>query len=374
MTANTRTRPPFRADHVGSLLRPKKLLDARQRWKEERFSRDALTTLEDAAILEVVAMQESVGLKSVTDGEFRRDDWYLDFIFRLNGIERGDETFPIPFSGGDHFIATKINVTGRVSCPPGGIMSDHYAFLHHVTGETAKITIPAPSMLRNLFVESTAISREIYPDPEEFWVELGQSYHDVLMGLAAIGCRYLQLDDVNTCLLCSDELRALNRAAGRDPDALLEQFISVNNAAVADRPPDMAVTTHMCRGNYRSQWCSSGSYDAVAEKYFNAMNIDGFFLEYDSDRAGDFTPLRFLPKGKFAVLGLVTSKTPELESRDDLKRRIDEAARYAPLEQLCLSPQCGFASTHQGNRLSEDDQRRKLALVVEVADEIWGSA
>ncbi|MBI2992620.1 MAG: 5-methyltetrahydropteroyltriglutamate--homocysteine S-methyltransferase [Gammaproteobacteria bacterium] len=367
-----RTTPPFRADHVGSLLRPKKLLDARQSWKDGRLAREELAALEDAAILEAVAMQEGVGLKSVTDGEFRRDDWYLDFIFSLDGIERGDETFPIPFSDGDPFTATKINVTGKVACPPGGVMRNHYAYLHHVTEETAKITIPAPSMLRNLFVESTDISREAYPDPEEFWVDLGQAYRDVMMELASCGCRYLQLDDVNTCLLCNDELREMNRKAGRDPDALLDMFISVNNAAIAERPEDMVVTTHMCRGNYRSQWCSTGAYDTVAEKYFNGMDIDGFFLEYDSERAGGFEPLRFMPRGKFAVLGLVTSKTPQLESKDDLKRRIDEAARHLPLEQLCLSPQCGFASTHQGNRLSEDDQRRKLTLVVEVADEIWG--
>jgi len=374
MTANPRIRPPFRADHVGSLLRPKKLLEAREKWKAGQLSREGLATLEDAAILEAVAMQEAVGLKSVTDGEFRRDDWYLDFIFSLEGIERGSETFPIPFSNDEHFVATRIDVKGRVRCPPGGVMCNHYAFLHDVAAVTAKITIPAPSMLRNLFVESTAISSRAYPDPEEFWIDLGQAYNDVLKALASAGCRYLQLDDVNTCLLCNDDLREMNRKSGKDPEALLDQFIRANNAAIVNRPSDMAITTHMCRGNYRSEWCSSGSYDAVAEKYFNGMNIDGFFLEYDSDRAGDFAPLRFLPKGKFAVLGLITSKTPQLESRDDLKRRIDEAARYAPLEQLCLSPQCGFASTHQGNRLTEDEQRRKLALVVEVAEEVWGNS
>lgn len=368
------TRPPFRADHVGSLLRPRKLLDARQRWKSGGLSREELTILEDAAILEVVAMQESVGLKAVTDGEFRRDDWYLDFIFGLTGIERGDETFPIPFSDGEAFTATKFNITRKVTCPPGGVMRDHFAFLNSVTSRTAKITIPAPSMLVNLFADVINISRQAYSDPEEFWDDLGKAYNDVMQAFAAAGCRYLQLDDVNTCLLCNDELCEMNRKAGRDPDALLDQFITLNNAAVDGRPPDMAITTHMCRGNYRSQWCSTGGYDAVAEKYFNGMNIDGFFLEYDTDRAGDFAPLRFLPKGKFAVLGLITSKTPRLESRDELKRRIEEAARYAPLDQLCISPQCGFASTHQGNRLTEDEQRRKLALVVEVAEEVWGGA
>jgi 5-methyltetrahydropteroyltriglutamate--homocysteine methyltransferase len=251
-------------------------------------------------------------------------------------------------------------------------MRDHFEFLDSVTRETAKITIPAPAMLRNLFAEATLIDRAAYPDPEEFWNDLGIAYNRVMNEFASAGCRYLQLDDVNSCLLCSAELREEIRKGGREAETLLSQFIHLNNAAVAGRPPELAVTVHMCRGNYRSEWVTSGGYEAVAERYFNEMDVDGFFLEYDSERAGDFAPLRFLPKGKVAVLGLVTSKTPELEPADELKRRIEEAAKVVPLEQLCLSPQCGFASTQEGNRLTEDQQMQKLELVVQVAEDVWG--
>jgi 5-methyltetrahydropteroyltriglutamate--homocysteine methyltransferase len=368
-----RSRPPFRADHVGSLLRPKHLREARAQMQRGRLPVEELKEMEDDAIRRVVTLQEDLGLRSVTDGEFRRDNWYLDFIFGLTGIERSAEQFDIPFSGGIAYRAAKFRINGEVGCPPGGVMREHFEFLYAATRETAKITIPAPTMLRNLFTEATLISPEAYPDPEEFWADLGRAYNVVMRELANAGCRYLQLDDVNSCLLCSTELREETRKGGKDPAQLLSQFIKLNNAAVAGRPEDMAVTVHLCRGNYRSEWVASGGYDAVAERYFNEMDVDGFFLEYDSERAGDFAPLRFMPKNKIAVLGLVTSKTPELESPDDLKRRIDEASKVLPLEQLCLSPQCGFASTQEGNRLSEAQQMRKLELIVEVAADVWGS-
>jgi 5-methyltetrahydropteroyltriglutamate--homocysteine methyltransferase len=357
---------------VGSLLRPKYLLDARDQWKRGRLTVEELREMEDDAIRRVVRQQEDISLKAVTDGEFRRDNWYLDFIFGLTGIERSSEEFDIPFSGGLAYKAVKFNINARVACPPGGVMRSDFEFLDSVTREAAKISIPAPAMLLNLFADTMLIDSQAYPDPEEFWADLGQAYNGVVREFAAAGCRYLQLDDVNSCLLCSTELREESRKSGSDPEALLSRFIRLNNAAVAGRPPDLAVTVHMCRGNYRSEWVTSGGYEAIAERYFNEMDVDGFFLEYDTDRAGDFAPLRFLPKNRTAVLGLVTTKTPELESPDDLKRRIDEAAKHVPLEQLCLSPQCGFASTREGNRLTEDQQMRKLELVVQVAEDVWG--
>jgi 5-methyltetrahydropteroyltriglutamate--homocysteine methyltransferase len=367
-----RTKPPFRADHVGSLLRPKYLLDAREQRQRGRLPAEELREMEDDAIRRVVRQQEDVGLQSVTDGEFRRDNWYLDFIFALVGIGRSADGFDIPFSGGLAYKAPRFNINGKVACPPGGVMRDHFEFLYGATREVAKISIPAPAMLLNLFADATLIDPAVYPDPEEFWIDLGRAYNGAMRELAGAGCRYLQLDDVNSCLLCSTEVREESRKAGREPEQLLTQFISLNNAAVAGRPADMAVTVHMCRGNYRSEWVTSGGYEAVAERYFNEMDVDGFFLEYDSERAGDFAPLRFLPKGKVAVLGLVTSKTPELEPADELKRRIEEAAKVVPLEQLCLSPQCGFASTQEGNRLTEDQQMQKLELIVQVAEDVWG--
>jgi 5-methyltetrahydropteroyltriglutamate--homocysteine methyltransferase len=357
---------------VGSLLRPKYLLEAREQLKRGRLPAEELREMEDDAIRRAVRQQEDVGLQSITDGEFRRDNWYLDFIFGLTGIGRSSEQFDVPFSGGLAFKAPKFNINGKVTCPPGGVMRSHFEFLDSVTHETAKITIPAPAMLRNLFTEATLLDPAVYADAAEFWSDLGAAYNGVMRDFAAAGCRYLQLDDVNSCLLCSTELREESRKSGRDPEQLLSEFIRLNNAAVADRPPELAVTVHMCRGNYHSEWVSSGGYEAIAERYFSEMDVDGFFLEYDSDRAGDFAPLRFLPKGKVAVLGLVTSKTPELEPVDELRRRIDEAAKVVPLEQLCLSPQCGFASTHEGNRLTEDQQMRKLELVVQVAEDMWG--
>jgi len=367
-----RTRPPFRADHVGSLLRPKYLLEAREQWQHGRLPEEEFREMEDDAIRRIVQLQEDAGLQSITDGEYRRASWQQDFVLGLTGIGQSTEQFEIPFSGGQAFKASKFSVNARVSCPPGGVMRKHYEFLDSTTRETAKITIPAPAMLYSPFGERTLIDPAIYPDAGQFWTELGAAYNGVMQEFVAAGCRYLQLDDVNSCLQCSAELREQTISAGGDPAAALAQFIQLNNAAIAGRPSDLAVTVHLCRGNYRSEWVASGGYEAIAERYFTEMDVDGFFLEYDSERAGDFAPLRFLPKNKVAVLGLVSSKTPELESRDDLKRRIEEAAKHVPLEQLCLSPQCGFASTHEGNRLTEAQQMRKLELVVDVADEVWG--
>jgi 5-methyltetrahydropteroyltriglutamate--homocysteine methyltransferase len=373
MAASKRTKPPFRADHVGSLLRPAELSAARERWRKGELSTEALRAVEDKAVREAVAMQESVGLQSITDGEFRRDYWHLDFMWQFDGVQPSEEQFAAPFSGGEAFVAPFAQVVGKVRYPAAGIMRDHFAFLRDATRATPKFTVPAPTMFRHR-TGRRAITEQAYPDLDAFWTDLGHAYNAAMTDMVSLGCRYLQLDDVNSALLCDTGMRERIRGQGEDPDRLLDRYIRVLNAAVAGRPADITVVTHMCRGNYRSQWMTSGGYDAIAEKLLAQVDIDGFFMEYDTDRAGDFQPLRFLPKGKIAVLGIVTSKAPQLEEKDMIKRRVEEATRYANLDQLCLSPQCGFSSTHHGNNLTPDEQRRKLALVVEVADEIWGSA
>jgi 5-methyltetrahydropteroyltriglutamate--homocysteine methyltransferase len=373
MPSLARAKPPFRADHVGSLLRPKELADARAKWKQAVLAADALKRIEDAAIRDAVAMQESVGLKSITDGEFRRDHWHLDFMWGLDGTKPSDEEFISPFSGGQNFVAPAAAVIGKLSYPARGIMRDHFSYLKSVTRRTAKFTAPAPTMFRH-GAGRKVVSDAAYPDVDKFWVDVGQAYNAFVRDFAALGCRYLQLDDVNSALLCDKAMRTRIREQGDDPDKLLDRYIGALNAAVAGRPADMVVTTHMCRGNFKSQWIAEGGYEAIAEKLLAQVNVDGFFMEYDDARSGDFAPLRFLPKGKLAVLGITTSKRPELEPKDALRRRIEEAAKYAPIEQLCLSPQCGFSSTHHGNALTHDEQKRKLAHIVEVADAIWGSA
>jgi 5-methyltetrahydropteroyltriglutamate--homocysteine methyltransferase len=373
MAVLPRTKPPFRADHVGSLLRPKKLFDARAAWHAGRLAVTELRKVEDECVRQAVALQESVGLHGVTDGDFRRDDWFLDFMFAFEGMHRGTDTTRVPFSGGVHFDAPLAKVTGRLRCPAGGIAVDAFRFLKAATRQTAKLCIPAPSMFYTV-IDRARVDANAYPDVEAFWADLGQGYHDAVQAYAAAGCTYIQIDDVNTANLADANWQNYWRHRGRDGEKLVDAFIAVNNAAIGRRPAGMTAAIHMCRGNYQSQWTAQGGYDKVAERYFTQSQVDAFFLEYDDERSGDFAPLRFMPKDKIVVLGLMTSKTPALEDADALKRRIDAAAQYVPLERLCLSPQCGFASTQEGNKLTEDEQRRKLEHLVRIADDVWGSA
>jgi 5-methyltetrahydropteroyltriglutamate--homocysteine methyltransferase len=361
--------PPFRADHVGSLLRPAALAEARAAFKNGTLDAAALAAAEDGAIRDAVRRQEAIGLQSITDGEFRRDWWHLDFLSQLDGVTLKQNPGPKFKIAGQEEQPPIATVTGRVACSRP-IMADHFAFLKSVTSRTPKMTIPSPSML-HLRGGRAAISREAYPDLDAFWADVAAAYRTAIRHLADAGCRYLQLDDITFAYLCDPKIQATCRANGDDPAALPRTYAQVLNAALAGRPADMRVTIHTCRGNFKSAWVAEGGYDPVVEAMFST-DVDGWFMEFDSARAGGFEPLKALPRGKQVVLGLVTTKVCELETKDDLKRRIDEAARIVPLEQLCLSPQCGFSSTHHGNALSHDDQWRKLERVVEVAREVWG--
>ena len=349
--------PPFRADHVGSLLRPRGLAEARRR-KDLAF--------QQRAIREVVARQEAAGLQSITDGEFSRDWWHLDFLAELDGVTLREN--PGPRFGGTEEQPPIPAVTGKLRYGTP-IMLEDFAFLKKTTARTAKFTIPSPSML-HLRAGRAGISREAYPDMEAFWTDAAAAYRSAIAAFAAAGCRYLQLDDVAFAYLCDPKIRDNCRRNGDDPEALPELYARTINRALQGRPEGMTITMHTCRGNFKSAWVAEGGYEPVAEAMFSAA-VDGFFMEFDSARAGGFEPLRFMRRGKRAVLGLVSSKTGALESKDDLKRRIDEAASYVPLEDLCLSPQCGFSSTHHGNQLTEDEQWRKLERVVQVAEEVW---
>jgi 5-methyltetrahydropteroyltriglutamate--homocysteine methyltransferase len=363
------TRPPFRADQVGSLLRPAALAATRAAYKAGEADAATLRSAEDAAIRAVVQRQEAAGLHGITDGEFRRDWWHLDFLGQLDGVElqaNAGEKFKFAGQSEQPPIAV---ISGRVGCSRP-IMADDFAFLNSVTTGTPKMTIPSPSML-HLRGGRAAISRSVYPDLEAFWDDVGAAYRQAIAHLAAAGCRYLQLDDITFAYLCDPKIQANCRANGDDPALLPQRYARTINAALRDLPADMAVTIHTCRGNFKSAWVAEGGYDPVVEAMFST-DVDGYFMEFDSARAGGFEPLRALPRGKKVVLGLMTTKLGVLESKDDLKRRIDEAARIVPLEQLALSPQCGFSSTHHGNALSQDDQWRKLERVVEVAAEVWG--
>ena len=360
--------PPFRAEHVGSLLRPPELREARARARAGTLAAARLTEVEDRCVRAAVARQESLGLPVATDGEFRRDFWHLDFLRRLEGVG----TAPIP---GAVFAAEDVppmpTVTGPLRCP-GPIMTDHFAYLRAVARTAApKLTIPSPAML-HLRGGRAAISREHYPDLAAFWADTAAAYRTAIDHIATAGCTYLQIDDVSFSYLCDPKVREGLRGAGDDPAALPRAYADVIDAALRDRPAGMTVAMHTCRGNFRSTWLAASAYeDAVVEAMFSTA-VDAFFMEWDSDRAGSFEPLRLLPQGRTVVLGLVTTKSGALESKTTLTRRIDEAAKYVPLERLALSPQCGFASTHHGNTLSEDEQWRKLGLVVEVAREVWG--
>jgi 5-methyltetrahydropteroyltriglutamate--homocysteine methyltransferase len=372
MTA--RTVPPFRADHVGSLLRPPAVLSAREARAGGRISAAELRSIEDDAIREVVAMQESLGLQSATDGEFRRTSWHMDFIYQLRGVHRTDEQITVHFSnaaGNLDFTSAALVVDGRIGVDET-IFGDDFAFLRSaVEVATPKLTIPSPSMV-HYRGGPAAIDRTVYPEDDDFWADLSAAYADEVRRLGDLGCTYLQLDDTSLAYLNDPTQRAELAAKGADAEHQHERYIRQINAALADRPDGMYVTTHMCRGNFRSSWTASGGYDFVAEALFGELEVDGFFLEYDDERSGSFAPLRFVPPGKAVVLGLVTTKRPELESKDELKRRIDEAAQYVPLDQLCLSGQCGFSSTVEGNDLTVDDEKAKIELIVETAAEVWG--
>ncbi|MDQ2797643.1 MAG: 5-methyltetrahydropteroyltriglutamate--homocysteine S-methyltransferase [Actinomycetota bacterium] len=369
-----RTTPPFRADHVGSLLRPKSLLDARAARADGRLDDFGLRAAEDDAIRDVVRMQEDLGLQTATDGEFRRTSWHMDFIYSLRGVTRTSEQIEVRMrnaAGDTAFTSAALKVDGKLGID-GPIFGDAFSYLKSVvTTGTPKLTMPSPSMVHHRG-GAAAIDPTVYADEDEFWTDLSGAYADQVREIAALGCTYLQLDDTSLAYLNDPAQRSQLAAQGRDAEHQHERYIRQINAAIAGRPNGLTVTTHMCRGNYRSAWAAEGGYDFVAEALFGQLDVDGFFLEFDDARSGSFAPLRYVPDGKLVVLGLVTTKSPELESKDDLKRRIDEAARYVPLEQLCLSPQCGFSSTVEGNNLTQDEQAAKLALIVETAADLWG--
>jgi 5-methyltetrahydropteroyltriglutamate--homocysteine methyltransferase len=365
-------RPPFRADQVGSLLRPPELKQAREDFKHRKVSREELTEMENECIRAAVAMQEAAGLQAVTDGEFRRAFWHVDFLTGFDGIVATQGQYALKFhgeGGAESETKSMMVVNGKVrrSRP---IFVDHFSFVKKNAKATAKLCIPAPTYM-HMRGGRKIVDAKAYPDIEEFWADITRAYQEEIADLAAAGCTYLQIDDVSFATLCDEGIRAQVRRDGEDPDKLPFLYSSVISGLLKNKPEGMAVTMHTCRGNHASMWMAEGGYDAVAEAIFQTA-VDGFFLEYDTSRAGGFEPLRFVPKGKKVVLGLISTKTPVLEKKDLLKKRVDQAAKYVPLEHLCLSPQCGFASSETGNRLGEDDQRRKLELAVQVAQEIWG--
>ncbi len=370
-----RDTPPFRADHVGSLLRPQRLLDARAAHAEGRIDDDELRGVEDDAIRDVVRMQEEVGLRSVTDGEFRRSSWHMDFIYQLGGIRRVEDRLTVKFhsdEGDIEFTPSAAQVAERITLPEP-IFADAFSFLKETASDrqTPKLTIPSPSMVHYRGGRA-AIDEDVYPDLDAFWSDLTDAYADEVRAIGELGCTYLQFDDTSLAYLNDPEQREHVRAIGGDAEHQHETYIRHINEALEGRPEGMSVTTHMCKGNFRSSWVAEGGYDFVAEALFGELAVDGFFMEWDDARSGGFEPLRFVPKGKVVVLGLVTTKRGELESKDQLKRRIEEAAQYVDVDQLCLSPQCGFSSTVEGNKLTHAQQADKLRLVVETAREVWG--
>jgi 5-methyltetrahydropteroyltriglutamate--homocysteine methyltransferase len=369
-------RPPFRADHVGSLLRPPRLLEARAAFARGELEADALQAVEDDAIREAIRKQAEVGLQSATDGEFRRASWHMDFIYALDGVTKTAGQLAVHFHRADgdiDFTPSALHVDGRLGVSET-IFGDAFRFVEDcVDGAVPKLTIPSPSMVHYRGGRA-AIDPEVYPELDAFWADLTAAYAEEVRRLGELGCTYLQLDDTSLAYMNDPVQRAHVAEIGGDPQHQHEEYIRHINEAIAGRPDGMTVTTHMCRGNFRSAWAAEGDYEFVADALLNRLEVDGFFMEWDDERSGGFEPLRFLPKGdKRVVLGLVTTKSGALESKDDLKRRIEEAARYAPIDQLCLSPQCGFSSTVEGNDLTEEEQWAKLRLVVEVADEVWGT-
>jgi 5-methyltetrahydropteroyltriglutamate--homocysteine methyltransferase len=368
-----RETPPFRADHVGSLLRPPELLKAREGFAGGRVSSGELRSAEDAAIREVVRMQEEVGLRSATDGEFRRASWHMDFIYQLEGVSKAPGDLKVKFrneEGEIEFTPAAMKIDGRLGLSET-IFGEDFEFLKSVTNATPKLTIPSPSMVHYRGGRA-AIDEELYPDLELFWEDLTSAYAEEVRRLGDLGCTYLQFDDTSLAYLNDPKQREYIASLGGDAERQHETYIRNINRALADKPEDMTVTTHMCRGNFRSSWAAEGGYDFVAEALFGELAVDGFFLEYDDERSGGFEPLRFVPKNKTVVLGLVTTKRGDLEDGDLLKRRIEEASKHVDIEQLCLSPQCGFSSTVEGNALTREQQWDKLRLIVETAEEVWG--
>jgi 5-methyltetrahydropteroyltriglutamate--homocysteine methyltransferase len=368
-----RTTPPFRADHVGSFLRPPELLAAREQFQQGAISRDDLRAAEDEAIGGIVRFQEEVGLQGITDGEFRRTFFHTDFLEQLEGVEvRGGLAGRFHGAAGDvDFAPPVMYVTSKLRHVRPIQVAD-FTFLKSVTARTPKVCIPSPTML-HFRGGRDAISREAYPDLDAFFEDVAACYRDEIAALGAAGCTYLQLDDTNLAYLCDTAMREGARQRGDDPDELPRRYARLINAAIAERPAGMTICVHLCRGNFRSAWAAEGGYEPVAEVLFNELKVDGYFLEYDDARSGDFTPLRFVPRDKIVVLGLLTTKVEQLESKDGLKRRIEEASRYIPLDQLCLSPQCGFSSTVHGNEIARESQGTKLRLIVETAREVWGA-
>ena len=368
-----RPTPPFHADHVGSLLRPSELLQARDAFARGQIKKSDLRIFEDAAILEAVLRQEAIGLASVTDGEFRRTWFHLDFLQEFGGVSVIKSEMKARFHTSEGEIEMQpsaLRVVAKIS-RPHPIFVEDFRYLKSVTHAVPKITLPSPSMM-HFRGGRRAIDPAIYPEIDEFYADLAHGYSQEVSDLAAVGCRYIQLDEVNLAYLCDPNLAAHVRSVGEDPATLPQTYATLINNSIAGRPADMVVCMHLCRGNFQSGWVAEGGYDPVAELLFNAIDVDGYFLEYDTERSGSFEPLRFVPKGKTVVLGLVSSKTGVLESKDELKRRIEEASRHVPLEQLALSPQCGFSSSVEGNLLGIEEQYAKLNLVAEVANEVWG--
>ncbi len=375
VAVSARTKPPFRADHVGSLLRPPQLLQARERHAKGEIDEEELRGVEDEAIREVVKLQEDAGLRSATDGELRRASWHMDFIYQLGGVSKVmDSSLKVAFhneQGEVEFAPPSMRVGERISLEHT-IFGEAFRFLRgQVSAATPKLTIPSPSMVHYRGGRAS-IDAAVYPDIEQFWADLVAAYAEEVRRLGELGCSYLQFDDTSLAYMNDPKQREHVAAIGGDPEHQHEVYIRHINQALAHRPAGMTVTTHMCRGNFRSSWAAEGGYDFVAEALFGELQVDGFFLEYDDERSGTFEPLRFVPKGKQVVLGLVTTKRPQLEDKDVLKRRIEEASRYVELDQLCLSPQCGFSSTVEGNLLTQDEEIAKLRLIVETAEEVWG--
>ena len=366
------TKPPFRADHVGSLLRPKNLLEARDKKKRGEITAEALRKVEDEAIRKAVALQENVGLQAVTDGEYRRTYFHIDFLEHLEGVAvKGG--LPVKFHSKDsevEFAPPRLEVSGKLR-HTHPIAAQDFAFLKSATRRTAKLCIPSPTML-HFRGGRGAVDKAAYPQMEPFFDDLALAYQKELKALADVGCTYVQLDDTNLAYLCDENMRARTKSIGEDPNALPHLYAKLINKAIAGRPKEMTVCIHLCRGNFQSSWVAEGGYEPVAEALFKELNVDGYFLEYDDERSGDFKPLRHVPKGKKVVLGLISSKLAALESKDSIKRRIDEAAKYMAMDDMALSPQCGFSSTVEGNRVTEADEIAKLKLVAEIAREVWG--
>ncbi|HEY1360827.1 MAG TPA: 5-methyltetrahydropteroyltriglutamate--homocysteine S-methyltransferase [Xanthobacteraceae bacterium] len=371
-----RNKPPFRAEHVGSLIRPDHLIKARERAERKEIGAEKLRRIQQDAIRDVVRMQEELGFGLVTDGEYNRHSWHRDFVLRLDNVRTVPSKLEVRFHGAEGergHSPPAMQVAGRLGRPGGGIFVDDFRFLVSIARALPKITLPSPTVL-HFRGGRAAIDVKAYPDIAAFYDDLARLYREEIADLARAGCRYLQLDEVNLAYLCDPELRRQVAGIGEDPDRLPQAYAGLLNATIRERPEDMTVCMHLCRGNFAGAWVAEGGYEPIAELLFNEIGVDGYFLEYDSARAGGFEPLRFLPKGKVAVLGLITTKSGALEFKDDLKRRIDAATRHAPIEQLALSPQCGFSSGIGGNTMDIAAETAKLRLVVETAREVWGSA